>query len=79
MPIVWWWSKKIDWLRSNKFIKSSDKTAYEEMKNDDIKKERKAKAMRKMKYSNNRIKRFKMSHWNLSILKNINLHYKFTL
>ena len=32
------------------------------MKNDDIKKERKAKAMRKMKYSNNRIKRFKMSH-----------------
>ena len=65
MLIVWWWSKEIDWLRSNKFIKSSDKTAYEEMKNDDIKKERKAKAMRKMKYSNNRIKRSKMSHWNL--------------
>ncbi len=32
------------------------------MKNDDIKKERKAKAMRKMNYSNNRIKRSKMSH-----------------
>ena len=32
------------------------------MKNNDNKKERKAKAMRKMKYSNNRIKRSKMSH-----------------
>ena len=73
MLIVWWWSIEIDWLRSNKFIKSSDKTAYEEMKNDDIKKERKAKAMRKMKNSNNRIKRSKMNHWKKLLLENINL------
>jgi hypothetical protein len=79
MLIVRWWIKKIDWLRSNIFIKSSEKTAYEEIKNDAIKNEKKQKAMRKMKYSNNRIKRSKMSHWNLSILININLHYKFTL